>query len=384
MDPSSWHKHGTPTMLGKLRFSLIQPKSLNLNQLEEFQPFRFATGYGKKDIIWNDSNIWELTSKLEFRPIIKRFDPRIRDVQKGKKLIWVMHECSLNRFRNAISVYNYSGKLVASITSDKIPDTPGWSIDMQIAPDNTLFLVGHISPNDRVWIAKLTLHGKTIKVNLFFQAKRQGTAFSPADYSKDTHFVFIPQYVHLVKMKNRDNDFILIGRETRQNAVSWQAAPLAVNLKTLEVGILKTLYNGQVFKKRNYLVSSNSVILSQDGLDNVDIPENWQSWQAFNRRKIIRPPYIRAYDFSIPFSDGTGFSDGHFFYLFARKAFRIDMVSGKAENLTIGNLPNEYHTSITDGIYSNTHGILLIVGRKLYKVKISDDICWYPEEAKKK
>ena len=384
MDPSSWHKHGTPTMLGKLRFKYIDLYKINGEKYKHTTFSRFAKGPTTKDIVWRSSysdwnDIWELTSDYKLKPILSNFKHHINNVMADDQHIWVTYGKNM---KDSIAVFDYSGKLLAELTSDKIPKHD-WRFKVQLANNGSLFVVGALRPDSRVWIAKLTLQDRKINFKLFFQAKKQGTESSPADYSKDPHFVFTPVYVHLVKMKNKGDNFILIGRDPGCNATSRQAAPLAVNLKTLEVGILKTLYHGQVFERRTYLVSCNSVILSQDGLDNVVLPDNWGVWQAFKRRKIIRPKYIREYDLSIPFSDGTGFSDGHFFYLFARKAFRIDMQSGKAENLTIGNLPSEYRTNITDGIYSNTHGILIIAGGKLYQVRIVNDICWYPEEPKK-
>jgi len=371
-NPKSWHKYGTPKMLGHLRFKKIMTDK-RLNQCH------FALGTGDKILLWNEYEIFGLNEKMKLIPIVtKKFKYSIYDVRYTENIIWVMHQSPSNKYRRAITTFDFKGGQLAVIDSKKLPDHT-WSLKICAAPQNRMLLVGCLRPYFRTWFAELTVREGKIILKKFFEAKKIPEKTAPGDFSKETDIVFEPDFIHLVNMPKPQNDFIFVVRNKRcGEVISWDAPPLWINLNTLNVGILNKMNPiGQIFYQRDNFISYNGKVLKENGINTFKIQKDNKTLRLdVSQVKLQMPPIGYKSDFYHAFSDGNLFTDGKYFYPFAGTCYRIDIKTLKVENISLGRLPNQYR--MDDLTYSKNSGIIGVKDGALYKVTIVDDICWSP------
>ena len=376
-NPSTWSYWGFPKMLGYLRFKEIKINYPKQHYEYKMRDFRYLGRINNFDALYNRNGIWTLDKNGNIQSLIKLKKGNIRDAFWDGLNIWICRNIDHNK--DSLAVYDISGEKIAYLSETKIPNH-SWSMQMAIAEQGKLFIVGCLRPHYRVWMGMVTLSKGKLQLKEIHRARKMPTKADQGDYWKEKNMVFRPSFIHLVKMPNEKNDFILVDREGSHSKQRYTAPPLVINKNTNEVAVLSMNYTFQ--GGNNCMSSKNGVIFHPGGIDIVKLPNKWENWKKFKRKRYGEwTPGSLTGEIDNSFYEGTVFMDDNYLYAFARKCYRIDLKTLKEEDLIRGSLPRKYQM---DWIRkSKNHGLLGFKDEKFHTISIDKKHIWFPKKANK-
>jgi hypothetical protein len=215
-----------------------------------------VNGPGDFDVLWGSQSVLASHTPGLFREIATADQYLFEDVQWDGRLLWIATR------EGELRVVTPTGTVVTNVDRRAgLPETDR-GVRLHTVEQGAVCAVGSFGPHHRGWCAMVRLVGPgdnqpaVGRVNVFHEATR--VQRSPEEKELvDANLAFYPVWLHAHRSPDGDTETLLVGRRGRY-VQSWRH-PLAINLRTLDVGVAAARL--PVYLHRNAVASVDDTIL---------------------------------------------------------------------------------------------------------------------------